>query len=186
MSASGVTLWPLGLVCVWVVHDQKPFSQSTRAHTQAHKRTQFTSLSLRVFTLVSCLVCSLGWKQAFCSNCPGHFCSICVLSRPSCLSAPRCQWWWWNQPLRPFERRRPTRTESAASAANQMEGEVERAGLTETPTERSAQSTYCTCNSNRCVFDILFTDQPAYMHLWDLFCNPSHLCNSCEYVPYIV
>lgn len=103
-----------------------------------------------------CLVCSLRRS----SNCPGHICSTIVFFLPPLslslsllllLCGLRCQWWWWNQPLRQFEQRRPTRTESAASPASQMVGAAERAGLTVTPTERSVQSTSCTCSSSRCV-----------------------------------
>ena len=74
---------------MWVDHDQKPpffFLRKVHVHTHTHTQThththtRFASLSLRVFTLLGCLVCSLTCERAFCSTCPGHFCSICVLS----------------------------------------------------------------------------------------------------------
>lgn len=142
-------LWPLGHVCVWVVHDQKPLSH-THACTWTHT-IYFTISACVYFSFLSCLFSLMG--AGFLLKLPRSLLfNLCVVLPPPFSSTLRCQWWWWNQPLRQFERHRPIRMESAASAANQMEGEVERAALTETPMEKSAQSTCCTCNSNRCVY----------------------------------
>ena len=145
-----VALWPFGLVFVWKLHDWKHFVRVKCAYTYTHIHINTIPLSISSF---------VNFNFSF----PHLFSQVgsgALLEMPQWvmfnLSLPpfhlRCQWWWWNQLLRPFERHRPTRMESAASAANQTEGEVERAGPMETLMERSARLTYCTCNSNRCVY----------------------------------
>lgn len=58
VSASGVALWPLGHVCVWVVHDQKPFFAKymcTQAHAHKTHTIHFSISACVYFSFLPCL-----------------------------------------------------------------------------------------------------------------------------------